>query len=655
MSRIRSTGDAVVGAAVSGLPVVLVLASVAWAADLYRLFGLILFLEQFVAGILACALLLVFLIYPLRRGAEQVRTPWYDLLAGIAGFVAAGYIAIRFPALGEQMFYRPLDGIVAGAIVLVLTLEGLRRTVGWVLFFVVIGFVAYGLFGSFLPAPLTGRTLAPDLLAYYLAYDANGILGTPIIVISTVVIAFILFGYVLTATGGSSFFTDISQAVMGRYRGGSAKIAVTASGLFGSISGSAVSNVASTGVITIPMMRKAGYTPTHAAAIEAVASTGGQLMPPVMGSVAFLIAEFLQVSYADVVIAALLPALLYYAALFIAADLEAGRMGDVGLSASQIPSKLAVLRHGWHFILSFVVLIFALFARNERPETAALFAIVTVLTTALAFGHHGKRPSLNDIAVALRMTGLAALDVVMICTAAGMVIGVLAVSGLGFSLTLLLVQIASESLALLLVLSALVCIVLGMGMPTVGVYVLLAALVAPAMVKIGIEPMAAHLFVLYFGMMSMITPPVAMAAFAAASIAKADPMRVGLVSMRLGWIAYVIPFLFVLSPTLILIGDIEAVALAAVTAAGGVWLASIAMAGYGAGALNGVERTLFGTAGLMMLTPAGLFDGAIYLDLAGIVAGLLLLIREFYFKRNRAEAAKSPPQKQSVNDQTARP
>lgn len=643
MSRIRSAGDSVVGAAVSILPVVLVLASVAWAADLYRLFGLILFLEQFVAGILGCALLLVFLIYPRRRGEQQARPPWYDSLAGLAGFLAAGYIAFRFPALGEQMFYRPLDGIVAGAVVLVLTLEGLRRTVGWVIFFVVIGFVAYGLVGNFLPAPLTGRPLAPDLLAYYLAYDANGILGTPIIVISTVVIAFILFGSVLTVTGGSSFFTDISQAVMGRYRGASAKIAVTASGLFGSISGSAVSNVASTGVITIPMMRKAGYTPTQAAAIEAVASTGGQLMPPVMGSVAFLIAEFLQVNYSDVVLAALLPALLYYVALFIATDLEAARRGDVGLKADQIPSTLAVLRHGWHFILSFAVLIYALFARNERPETAALLATVTVLVTALAFGHKGQRPSLSDMIAAMRMTGLAALDIIMICTAAGMVIGVLAVSGLGFSLTLLLVQIASESLAVLLVLSALVCIVLGMGMPTVGVYVLLAALVAPAMVEVGVEPMSAHLFVLYFGMMSMITPPVAMAAFAAASIAKADPMRVGFVSVRFGWIAYVIPFLFVLSPTLILIGEAEAVAFAVVTALGGVWLASIAMAGYGAAELNRFERALFGLAGLMMLTPAGLFEGAIYLDIVGIGVGVLLVAREFYFKRSRSAAAEPPP------------
>jgi TRAP transporter 4TM/12TM fusion protein len=633
----KATFSGVTGWCVSILSVAMVAASVAWAADLYRPIGLVLFMEQFVAGILAGALLLVFFAVPARRGATSRRPPWYDVLAGIVGFCAAAYVAVRYPALGELMFARPLDGLTAGAIVLILSLEGLRRTVGTILLVVALLFIAYGLFGHFLPGILSGRPVALDRLAYYLAYDSNGILGTPIIVASTIVIAFVLFGYLLSATGGSGFFTDLSLALMGRYRGGSAKIAITASGFFGSISGSAVSNVVSTGVVTIPMMRKAGYPPYQAAAIEAVASTGGQLMPPVMGAAAFLMAEFLQVPYAEIVTAALLPAVLYYLALFIVADLEAAKAGISRVDEALIPRMARVLRDGWHFLLPFAVLIWALFSANERPETAALYASGTLICGSLVFGYRGRRPSLFDFLDAVRKTGLAVLDIIMIGVAAGIVIGVLAISGLGFGLTLALVQIAGNSMILLLVLSAIVCIVLGMGMPTVGVYVLLAALVAPALVEVGFEPMAAHLFVMYFGMMSMITPPVAIAAFAAASLARADAMRTGFEAVRFGWIAYVIPFLFVFSPTLIMIGDGSAITFAAVTAVGGVWFNSVAVVGYFLRPMKPVERIAFCVAGLLMLIPAGLFENAIYTDFVGMAFGIALLGRELLMKRGSAK------------------
>src|SRR5690606_18672315 len=269
-------------------------------------------------------------------------------------------------------------------------------------------------------------------------------LGTPIMVAATIVIAFVLFGNLLIATGGSTFFTEISLASMGRYRGGSAKIAVAGSALFGTISGSAVANVVGTGVVTIPMMKKSGYPPHQAAAIESCASTGGSLMPPVMGAAAFLMAEFLQITYAEVMLVALVPAVLYFAVLFVVVDLEAARGGITRIEEGLIPRALSVLRDGWYFPLPFGVLIYTLFWMNRRPEEAALYSALTLLMCAVVFGYKRKRPTPGEIFDAVRQTGIGVLDIIMICCGAGIVIGVLSVSGLGFGLTLTLVGIAGK-------------------------------------------------------------------------------------------------------------------------------------------------------------------------------------------------------------------
>lgn len=612
----------------SALAVLLVAASIAWAADVYRMFGLVLFMEQYVAGILALAFLLVFIAVPARRGRAQTVPPWYDLLAGAAGFAAAGYIAAKFVDLGTQMFFAPLDGLAAAIVVVVLSLEGIRRTVGWPLVIVVLVFIAYGLFGHFIPGVMSARPTGAQQLAYYLAFDQNAILGTPIMVAATIVIAFVLFGNLLIATGGSAFFTDISLATMGRYRGGSAKIAVAGSALFGTISGSAVANVVATGVVTIPMMKKAGYPPHQAAAIESCASTGGSLMPPVMGAAAFLMAEFLQISYADVMLVALVPAIFYFSVLFVVTDLEAARAGISRVEEERIPRALSVLRDGWYFPIPFGVLIYVLFWMNRRPEEAALYAALALLICAILFGYKGERPGLHAVFDAVRQTGLGVLDIIMICCGAGIVIGVLSVSGLGFGLTLTLVGIAGTSLLLLLLLAAAISIVLGMGMPTIAVYVLLAALVAPAMVEAGVRAEAAHLFVLYFGMMSFITPPVAVAAFAAASIAKADPFLTGFTAMRFGWAAYIVPFLFVYSPELILVGRWEMIAFDIVTAFSAIWLVSAGVVGYALRPVTGVERWAFTLAGALLLIPLSMLEQSVYLNAAGAVLAVALLGRQ---------------------------
>ena len=614
----------------------MVLMAVGWALSLQRQIGLDLYPQQYFAAVLACALPLAFLTLPARRGTERAVVPWHDLVLALVAFAAVAYIAVGYPRLVLAIFARPPDIWVPGIIAIALLMEALRRATGWALVIIIAAFLLYALFGDMLPGRLQGRAQSWQLLAGYMAVDSNGILGLPMSVAATVVVAFILFGVLLGATGGSQFFTDAAMLAMGRFRGGAMKIAVLASGLFGSISGSAVANVVGTGVVTIPMIKRDGYPAHKAGAIEAVASTGGQLMPPVMGAAAFLMAEFLAVPYSEIVLAALVPALLYYVALFIQADLEAAKLGIRRVPPEQIPRPRAVAT-GAHFALAFAVLIYLLFWQRYQPERAALWSVLALCATALAIGYAGRRPSLGSLLRAVPQTGHAVLEILLISAASGIVIGVLNITGLSFNLTYALVQVGGGSAIVLLVLSALVCIVLGMGLPTLGVYVLLAALVAPALVQVGIEPIAAHLYVLYFGMMSMITPPIALAAFAAAAIAKAPAMATGMAAMRFGWTAYVIPFLFVFSPTLILIGSPGEIAFAVVTAGFGVWLVSAALSGYLARPLGPGRRVLFGLAGLMALVPASAFPGAVLTDAAGLALGIALIGADMLGARARPE------------------
>ena len=617
----------------------LTLASIAFALQFYRSVGLRLYNEQFLAGMVSLAMALVYLTQPMRRETSRPQIPWYDWALAALSIALGTFIVLRYPALSEDMTARPLDGLIVAFITVPMIIEALRRSVGWALTIVVLVFLVYAPLGQYVPGALAGLPVTVPRLAFYLVWDPGSMLGLPVLVAATIVIAFVFFGNLLFASGGSAFFTDIALTLMGRFRGGSAKIAITASCLFGMISGSAVSNVASVGVLTIPLMRRGGYPGHVAAAIEAVASTGGQLMPPVMGAAAFLMAEFLQVPYRDVAIAAALPALLYYYALFVQADLLAARAGLAALDLQDVPPKRQVLKQGWHFLIPFGVLIYGLFWLNWSPELAALAASGILILTGTTLGYGEKKLRIGDIFEALKSTGLVSLDLLMITAAAGFIIGVLNISGLSFALTLLLVQVGSNSLWLLLVLAALVSIVLGMGMPTVGVYVLLAALVAPAMVKIGLSPMASHMFVLYFGMMSMITPPVALAAYAAASLAHTDPMKTGWTAVRFGWIAFIIPFLFVRAPSLLLEGTVTSVVTAFITALIGVWMICAAFAGYATRVLSMPMRIGFGLAGLLLFIPADAVTHGEWTDVAGLALGAVLLAREIMATRMRNRTA----------------
>jgi TRAP transporter 4TM/12TM fusion protein len=426
---------------------------------------------------------------------------------------------------------------------------------------------------------------------------------------------------------------------MGRYRGGSAKISVLASSLFGTISGVVVSNILATGVITIPMMKKSGFSARQAAAIEATASTGGQLMPPVMGAVAFVMADFLQRPYRDIVIAALVPSVLYYVALFIQADLEAAKLGIKRVPENEIPRMGPVLASGIIFALPFAVLIYLLFWANQEAEYAALIASLVVAAIGIIFGYAGKKMSFRALFDALVQTGIASLDILMIAAAAGFITGILQATGLGFALTLLLVKLGGGNLILLLIIAAMLCIVLGMGMPTIGVYVLLAVLIAPALVELGFSPLASHMFILYLGMMSMITPPVAIGAFFAASLAGAEPMRTGFTAMRFGWTAYIVPFLFIFSPALLLQGnDMVAAMIAVATAIAGVWLVSIGITGYLFRPIPVALRFAFVVAGIGLLLPDQINAYAAGTDILGAIGGVILVGYEIMLRRRGTTA-----------------
>ena len=626
-------------ALVETLAVLLTLGGVGWALDAYNRLGLGIYDQQYLAAILAIALAMAFLKFPV-SGKEKTELPWYDAIAALVAFVAVGYLAYDYSTIADLIYLRSADSVAVCVILIVLLIEALRRATGLVLSILVIVFIVYALFADYLPGsgiPTDWRKLSLSLAA-----NTTGILGLPIKVAATIVIAFVLFGQILQHTGGMRFFTDIAMAAMGRFRGGAAKIAVLGSFLFGSISGSAVANVVATGIVTIPLMKRAGVPAYKAGAIEAVASTGGQLMPPVMGAAAFLMAEFLEISYAEVVIAALVPGILYYAALFIQADLDAAKEGIPPVDPESIPRAVPVLRAGWYFPLAFAILLVALFYLNLQPEKAVMWSIVGLLVPAFVFGFEGKRPGLGDLLTAVRETGHGALDLILITAAAGIVIGVLAISGLGYQLTLMLVQVGQGNLLLLLLLSGIVCIILGMGLPTVGVYVLLAALVAPSLVEVGVQPIAAHMYVMYFGMMSMITPPIAIAAFAAASLAGADAMKTGFAACLFGWTAFIVPILFVFSPTLLMIGSPTAIVLAVITATVGVWLISIAVVGHFQRPLNPAMRFLFLAFGISALIPADMFGGVL-LDSIGVAGGAVLIGYEVVLGRRRRTAMLAKP------------
>ncbi|MBX9592393.1 MAG: TRAP transporter fused permease subunit [Hyphomonadaceae bacterium] len=575
-------------------------------------------------------------------GSRPSAARWFDWAQAMASLLICGAIATFYERLTVEMALLPIAGIAGSAVLLLLVLEASRRVSGLGFVAIIVALAVYIFISPHFSGAFQTRPVSPERLLVYLGLDINGIIGSILQVTVLVVVPFTILGQVLARTGGAQFFADIAMSAMGRRRGGAGKIAVVGSALFGMISGSAVSNVLAVGIVTIPTMIRSGFTPRRAAAIESVGSTGGQLMPPVMGASAFIMAEFLQVSYGAVCIAAAIPAFLYYACLFMHVDLEAARSRIGAAALETAPGIGEVLRSGWHFLIPIGFLVAALIYPEVfrlTPEKAAIVATALLMLLSLLFGYRDQRAGTGEILKAIVDTGRVALDIILIGAAAGIMVGILSISGLAFGMTLQLVALSGDSVVLLLLLTAALAFVLGIGLPTVSVYILTATLLAPALIKLGVTPMAAHMFVMYNGMLSMITPPVAFAAYAAANIARTDGWSTGWLACLVGWSTFVLPFLFVLTPSLLMDGPVVAIVLNLVRVLLGIYLGTAAVVGFAFVPLNRRMRAFHALLALMVVLPPEAFTGAVAVNLAGIAAAAAVLLAQ---SRRPAAAADHP-------------
>ena len=607
---------------------------VAWILSVPDRIGMALTFQQAVVVLLGLGTAAALLKYPYREKAGFV-----EIVAALTGLFGWLWMGWNFEDWMVRMADRTPDMWVPGVIAILLMMEALRKSCGMIITGLVWVIITYAFFGDMLPGPFEAEVFPPTKVVLYLYADNNGIPGLVLRVIAQLVLAFILFGKLLDVSGGSKFFNDLAMGWMGHRRGGPAKVAVVASSAFGTISGSTVGNIMSTGVVTIPLMKNSGFQAKYAAAIEAVASNGGQIAPPVMGATAFIIAEFLEVPYTDVVIAGAIPAILYYLVLFLQVDAISARFGIMGLPKSELPKVLPVLINGWAFLLPIIVLLYFLFGLGFNPGLSAMYA--TGALFVLMVIKNRKFPSRAEWSAFIFGGGDNLVPLVLIGGAAGVVIGVLNATGLAFQLSLMLTT-AGENWGLLamLLITAFIAIILGMGMPTAAVYIVLVTVIAPALIDMGLAPMAAHLFLFYFGLLSMLTPPVAVASMVAAGMAGSDMWRTGLVGMQLAAAAYLMPFLWAFNPALIFIGTPTAIALAIFSAISAGWMLARALQDYNAGSVFGVAWPTLLLAGALAIGSSTIWLGTESLWVVGVsAAGLVLLL---YLRAREKSLAHSP-------------
>ena len=495
---------------------------------------------------------LCFLIYPSFRSPKSY---WLDGVLSLAAFCTCVFFFINAETMLDYgwEFSAPAYAVWVSYLLWALIMEGVRRSGGWVLFFLVLVFSLYPIVADMLPGPISGMSSSAAETASYHVMSIESILGLPFRAFAQLVIGFLIFGIALQHTGGGRFFINLAFAMFGHVRGGSAKVAIVSSGLMGSMSGSVITNVLTTGQMTIPAMKKNGMEKEYAAGVEACASTGGVLLPPIMGSTAFVMATFLNVAYTTVALAAAIPAFLYFFGLFIQVDAYAARKGLVGTPRDELPSLTETMKQGWFYIAAFMVLIFLL-VYLQREAVAPFYATGMLLVLNQLSPSH--RWNLRDGGSFLVATGKLLMELLTIMAGVGLIVGALSVTGLSGTLVNDLLYLAGDSTLLLLLMGAFTSFFLGIGMTVTAAYVFLAIILAPALIQGGLDPMSVHLFILYWGMLSFITPPVALGAFAAASIAGASALTTGFKAMRLGSVIYFIPFFFVLEPALILSGTL---------------------------------------------------------------------------------------------------
>ncbi len=574
---------------------------------------------------LAFVQLLAFLLFPATKKMPRNTLPWYDVALGLIGAGCWMYIVINFQTLVRRSGNNTTLDVIIGIIGILILFESCRRIVGVPIMTIAAVFVLYAFFGKYLPGFLHHRGYSLQRVVCHLFYNTEGIMGTPIGACSTFIFLFILFGALLEKTGIGQFFIDVCNAIAGGASGGPAKVAVLSSALLGTVSGSSVSNTVGSGSFTIPMMKKLGYKGEFAGAVEAAASTGGQLMPPIMGAAAFLMAESLGMPYITIVKAAVIPALLYFTGIFITVHLEAKKLGLKGLPREQLPRFLPLFLNKGYMILPLIVIIWFL-CSGKTAVFAALMGIVACLLIGIAVSivdlAKGRKPTFGsrDLIDVMCAAARNIISVAIACGMAGIIIGVVTLTGLGLKLGAGLVSLAGGKLFLTLIFTMLASIILGMGAPTTANYLITSTITAGAIIQLGVQPLAAHMFAFYFGIIADVTPPVALAAIAGAAIAKARPMKTAFNATKLAIGAFIIPYMFVYNSQMLMIdASIGRILFIIATALIGMFGISVALEGYGfnfTGILHGtnkpvalvrtfdgIERVLFATAGMLCVIP----------------------------------------------------
>lgn len=534
---------------------------------------------QYIYGLLAMMLPMVFIAIPAGRGRRIKSVPWYDWLMGIVSSACCIFFIYHSEAAVEQgwEYEAPTYVVYVSLLTWGLALEATRRCGGWPIFVVVFLASIFPMFAGKLPDSFAGIHTPIDLVAIYHTNSDESLLGIPSQAFANLVIGFLLFGIALQRTGGGKFFIDLAFALLGKVRGGPAKVSIFSSGLMGSMSGSVVTNVLTTGPLSIPAMRKVGFSRPYAAGVETCASTGGVLMPPVMGATAFVMATFLDIPYGEIALAAAIPSALYFFGLFVQIDFYSGRNGLKGLPEIELPSVRQTLKEGWHYIFVFAFLIWMLLFMKQ--EAIAPFYATALLLVINQLRKH-SRWVWKDFKDFAESCGALFAELTGLMAGVGLIMGALAVSGMSGTIANDLLFIAGGDMFVLLLMGALTSFILGIGMPVTAAYIFLAIALAPALVNGGMNPLAVHLFILYWGMLSFITPPVAIGAFAAASVAGSSPMKTSFVSMQMGSIIYFIPFFFVLEPALILQGTPREIIVAIGCAVGGILMIAGGLQGY---------------------------------------------------------------------------
>lgn len=622
-------------AALRGLRVLLTLCGVTIGAlQIIGPFGFYVLEGAYFYSILGLFLAVVLISFPSRtkRPRDDGSVPWYDAVLAVPALAICGYSAMNaldITAQGWEFGAPPLETAMA-VMLWALVLEGVRRaTRGWILFVICALFSVYPVFAHLLPGLLGGHSLDFLATATYHSFSTASVMGLTMHVLAMILVGYLLLGVVLQATGGGEFLLRFATALLGTSPGGPAKVAVVSSGLFGSISGSPTSNVMTTGSITIPNMIKAGYPPRYAAAVESCASTGGTLMPPIMGTAAFLMASFLGIPYRQVAMAAIIPSLVFFGALLAQVDLFARKHHVRALDDTEVPSLWRTLAGGWPFLGSLTMLVYIVFFM--RQEAAAPFYTVAFLLVGYMLAKR-RLVSRSELRGILDATGRLLGQITAILAAVGLIVGSLSITGLASALAQEMLELAGGNMGLLLVLAAVTSIILGTGMPISACYVFLAVTAAPGLVAVGIPPLAAHLFILYWGMMSFITPPVAMASITAAGIADEPPFATAFQSMRLSAIIFGIPFVFVLDSSMLLLGDPVAIVRVVAVSTIAVVLAATALEGYVpfVGPARTLARLPLGAAALLLLYPSMATDAA---GIGCAVAGVLVAV----YQRTRAQ------------------